>query len=420
MDERAESKESKATEKIRAAVFSAAVAIVLLSLLAYLGISAVAPELGPDEQLDLESKNTALFPKMTLESLATGDFQSDFEEAAGDRILCRDEVLLVNAAVQRLSIKVANLPFGYKAFPTYYGSNNIEAPGEEIVCDKPNAKSETRARLLGKSADELEGLAQNIDGKKVACVVENIGTSSVNPGSGLVKNEMDSSYIRKNFLEKLGSSWGTVFKTYDSLDEYKDDFYRTDHHWKTGAAVRAYRQIMSQLDRKPISVSAESSAGWGAFYGSRSRSGVDLDVQADEVTDVFYEHSTLSVKVDGEEKGEDFLDAEWASDGGESRRPQKSYGAHYSNRFYLPSEKLIVIENASCDDGGTLLLIADSYASCIARFFAESYSRVVVVDPRMYANSLRQLADDYDVDDLVCIACPYTLYQDKTVKLLSS
>ncbi len=387
----------------------------------YLAVCAVNPDLAPAKKLLLDNRNTVEFPQCTLQTLASGEFQSGFEQAASDHVPYRDNLLQANAAVQRLGVRTANLPFGYSAIPTYYGSNYAEATDAGIVQEMPALQSKKMEAAFAANAEALNKLAEKIEGTLVYYRPARLSCSSISPVSKLMNNIADEDYVQDVFLDKLDDRWQLASNEYSSLKDYKEDFFRTDHHWKIGGAVKGYEAIMDALGKEPISLSEPKSVGWPAWYGSASRIGIDFTVKGEKVQDVEYERSELKVTVDGEEKNEAVLDRGYRAKGAKSYTPKKAYENYYGTWFHGDYGTL-VLENPSCENGETLLVIGDSYTNCMDRFFAESYARVVVVDPRYFEGSLSSLIDEEKPTDLVCLLSDYMVRstEDNVTSMLSS
>lgn len=387
------------------------VGTLLLSAMGYLVVCVAKPDLAPSGKLLLDNREIAEFPECSLATLASGTFQSGFEKAASDHIPYRDKLLKANAAAQRLGIRTANLPFGYGAIPTYYGSGYAEATGAQLVQAIPVAQSKEMEAVLAANADALNSLGEKIDGKLVYYRPARLDCSSFSPAAKLMKNIADESYIQETFLDKLDDTWQLASDEYGSLKEYKEDFFRTDHHWKISGAVKGYETIMGALDKEPVSFSEPESVGWSTWYGSTSRVGIDFAVKGEKVQDVDYERSTLKVTIDGKEKNEASLDRGYSAKGAKSYTPKKNYENYYGAWFH-GDYGIITMENPSCGNDETLLVIGDSYTNCMERFFAESYARVVVVDPRHFEGSLSALVDEEKPRDLVCILSDQTVRGD--------
>ena len=408
-------------ERVRGMALIAVVALLLLSAMGYLAVCVVKPALAPSAKLLLDNRNITEFPECSFQTLASGTFQSSFEKAASDHVPCRDELLKANAAAQRLGIRTANLPFGYKTIPTYYGSGYAEARETQLVQAMPVAQSEEMEAVLAANADALNNLSEKIDGKLVYYRPARLDCSSFSPAAKLMKGIADGGYIQDVFLDKLDSKWQLASNEYSSLKEYKEDFFRTDHHWKISGAVKGYETIMDALGRETVSFSDPEFVGWGAWYGSAARMGIDFTLKGEKVQDVDYERSTLEVTINGEKKNEASLERGYSAKGAKSYTPKKNYESYYGAWFH-GDYGIITIENPSCGNDDTLLIIGDSFSNCIERFFAESYSRVVVVDPRHFEGSLSALIDEEKPRDLACILSDQTVRsnENNVTKTLTS
>lgn len=70
--------------------------------------------------------------------------------------------------------------------------------------------------------------------------------------------------------------------------------------------------------------------------------------------------------------------------------------------FLDGNHSFVKIENPS-SDGGTLLLLRDSYGHCMAPFLAENYYRILLVDLRYYRASLSELVKEYNVTEMAVL-----------------
>ena len=66
------------------------------------------------------------------------------------------------------------------------------------------------------------------------------------------------------------------------------------------------------------------------------------------------------------------------------------------------------------------MIVADSFANCMDRFFAESYGRVVYIDPRQTKKSIKDIAREYNVEDCVCIISDVVLENSAVVEVFNN
>ena len=396
-------------EKLRCILLCVIAALSLFSVMAYLVVCAINPTLEPPQKLPLDNRKTNQFSELTIQNLASGNFQDSFEKAAADHIFCRDKILQINASVQRVAIRTSNLLFNYPAFSTYYGSNCVEMPQVNRIQKKPSAQSEDKSKRMEDNANALNTLVSKIDGNLIYYQCSRIDTSSYSLVSKLVNKMADEKYVQQAFADKLDSRWQFVSGGYNASKDYDQDFFRLDHHWKISGATKAYKRIMQLLDKEAVQFSEPQSTGWPMWQGSFARLGIDFCLEGEQLEDVEYARSTLDVTVDGEKVDETFLDKGYAGSKSSAYIPQENYQDFYDSYFHKRAG-IITMENTTLKNDETLLVLADSFSSCMDRFFAESYGRVVVIDPRKFSGSLSDVISKYNPKDCVCIFSDQTIW----------
>ena len=389
------------TGRARNIVFIAVIAACLLSVVVYKAIIYFTP-LEEEESSALEARTYQNLPDLTWDSFSSGEYQDDFEQFVADSIPGRDAALLANAALQRSAISAANVPFGYEAYPTFYGSEYLYISGIGAVWGEP--MGEPAKESFAEHADscsELMAIDSDIDW--VFCLCDDVRTSAANPAIPLTSNEVSrSSYYAEDFLNLLPEDCIVVDDSYSSTEEFAEDHFLTDHHWNIRGAIRAYDSIIEALGKEPVEFGEVYTAYEGPFWGSFARRGLSLQGEGDVVLDVEYDRSSLRVTADGVEQDESFLDESYA-DGYTSYTKSSLFSDCYANYFHS-DRGLIEIENLDVQNGESLLIIGDSFSNCMERFFAESYQYVYVIDPRHYEEgTIQEFLDGHDIDDGVFI-----------------
>ena len=412
---------AKSHEKAHAIIFLCISVCIFFSLFVYLILVYLVPQLPHNETLYLEERKATQCESLNMQTLIDSSFQESFEKYASDALPIRDEVLLANAYVQRTCIRLANCVFSYEVYPTYYGCVWIQSDSDGRVCREPHIKTDTLEENLEKCAAGFNSLSDSISGNLVYCMPNKLGTSKLNPAYSLVNNAADEDWFTKYFLNNLNERWSAYIDTYDSLAEYSENYFYSDHHWNIDGAVKNYKRIMSLLKREALNFTDSYKVDYlPEFYGASARKGIDLDGTADYLLDVDYNHSDLLITVNDEQKYDaGFLDDSYEQDDSKKWHAIKSYTAPYANYFHSNKEK-IVIENPSCNNQDTLLIVADSFANCMDRFFAESYGRVVYIDPRQTKKSIKDIAREYNVEDCVCIISDVVLENSAVVEVFNN
>ncbi len=168
--------------------------------------------------------------------------------------------------------------------------------------------------------------------------------------------------------------WCDVFGAFESHPEREKLFYRTDHHWTTAGAYRAYQLFCAETDRVPTPKTAYKITEVPDFYGtSYAKSG--LWATKPDTLEVWQSETTVSIAVQDENmkqpKEQDSLFF-WAHQNELDKYPIFLDGNHGR----------VTIETGG--KGERLLVLRDSFAHCFAPFLAEHFSRIDLIDLRYF------------------------------------
>ena len=394
--------------QVRNIAFVAVAAACLLTVVVYKAAIYLTP-LEDEESSTLEGRVYQNLPELTWESFESGEYQDDFEQFVADSVPGRDEVLLANAALQRSAIRLANLPFGFDAYPTFFGSDYVCIPSLGAVWAKSKTVEDVKQDDMDEWAEACSKVIETApDVEWAFYLCDRSSVSEANPAALLSSDIADYSYLAEGFLTQLAGDCTVIDGSYTNTDDFAEDHYLTDHHWTIQGAMKTYQAIIEVFDKEALEFGEVYVAYEGPFWGSSSRSGLALPGGGDTVCDVEYDRSSLKVTVDGVERDESFLDESYADD----------YDGHFNSSLfentyatYFHSDYgLIEIENLDVQNGESLLIIGDSYTNCMERFFAESYRYVYVIDPRHYEEgTIQEFLAGHDIDDAAFVITVETL-----------
>ena len=169
-----------------------------------------------------------------------------------------------------------------------------------------------------------------------------------------------------------------LISVYQNLSSDAQLYYRTDHHWTSYGAYKAYEMYMQCQQRSYRSAGDFTVESHSGFRGSvYSRSGLWL-TPAEEIQ--LWYGSDLTVQTqDGSYTSPFFRD--------------RLEEADMYTVFLDGNQPIVRIRNENNAGQGKLLVIRDSYANCIGPMLAESYEEVVMVDLRYYTGSLSLLQE---------------------------
>lgn len=327
--------------------------------------------------------------------------------------------MLANAAMQRKAIGLSNVLFDWDCYPTFYGSKFAVCPGDKRLFDIPEKTTEAALVPLYATAETLETFAKRNSSKRMFLylVPDNQNISDA-PVISLVDNALSYPHILTVF--QATDVDVTVIDGGVTYDEFRSGWYKTDHHWNIIGAYNAYLEIAHAMGFKADSTKVDDAFSYEdiQFRGTLSRRSLD-DVYFDTLMDIKLDaEESYQVAIDGGETGgsELLVRREVYSSG---KQGKNAFTSHYGEYFNFGGG-LTVIENTANRSGKELLVIADSFASCIDRFLAEKYETVYVLDPRNSNISASQMLDEHDaITDILVLMCYANLIAQSTTSALS-
>lgn len=205
--------------------------------------------------------------------------------------------------------------------------------------------------------------------------------------------------------------WLDVTGDFRAADMPETLYYRTDHHWTTAGAYRAYTLLMQEQNRSSVPPEAFSVECVPGFYGtSYSKSGLWL-TKPDEIA--LWTGPALHAVTTVYD--------------GDGRAPVTRQGMLFEEYldeadkypvFLSGNHARVHIETDARSDK-RLLVIKDSYAHALAPFLAEEYRTIDLIDLRYFK---RQTISDWlrenPADDILLVYGISSLAQDKNLQWL--
>lgn len=205
--------------------------------------------------------------------------------------------------------------------------------------------------------------------------------------------------------------WVDLYTDFCSAEQPERLYYRTDHHWTTEGAYRAYCLMMEELGQSSVPRDDFTVEQITDFYGtSYSKSGLwltepdtlelwtDSDIQA--VTTAYDANRADPVTREGMFFREYLEDAD--------KYPVFLSGNHA--RVHIET---------NADSGKRLLVIKDSYAHALAPFLAEEYSTIDLIDLRYFKQqTISSWLEENPADEILLVYGLSSLAEDKNLQWL--
>ena len=331
-----------------------AIAVILL------GLSVGSFFLTPDRAFsENENRYLQLTPKLSWDTVMSGDFMEDMEEYTSDQIVFRDLWTATRSLLQRAEGKE-------DISGTYLG-----AEGRYFA--KVTEDSFNRAGLEKNVGYIREFFAAS--GKSCRALI-------VPSPAGVLRDMLPENapyYDEAGAFERLDAALGdSLLDVRETLADVEDPYYHTDHHWTTMGAQAAYRrwaEVTGHTVREDALVCATEEFR-GTLYSKV--------LLPDSVYDSVYyapEITAESVVCDGKDGT--------LYDGDALTRKDKY-------ELFLGGNYGQCVITTGTENGKHLLLVKDSFANSFVPFLLGDYETVTMIDLRYFRGSMAELAAESD------------------------
>lgn len=340
---------------------------------------------------------------MSLAGFASGALQEAIEDEVGNHIPLKAAALLGNAGVQRQAIAASNALFRWDCFPSFYGSKVLYLPKEDALMLQPMAYDGAWFDGLEGFCDKVQELAKAMP--EVEFAVYMVGADTVpalNPAYKLTSRPIryDEAVSCVEAHDGQSSNCEFLFSSYQTLESYYRDFYRSDHHWRVTGAYEAYAELAESLGLPAVEEGRLQDIG--LVSGSLMRS--SLVPVFEEARDYDLDHSQLTCTSldDGMERAVDHEG--YAVESG-SLRSSDFYEGYFGD---LGKDALLA--GPGDDD---VLLVSDSFGDALHRLLGLSARRLWRNDALHFQSAgraaLKEEIEREGIDKVVFVAQPDNL-----------
>lgn len=356
--------------------------VSLVMILFFFGLACVCWLKPADEFSESERRNLDQFPKLTVDTLLSGEFMSKFEGYTLDQFPMRDEFRTVKAITNNYILNQSDNNRIYvkddyvskMEYPLNGASLSYAAKRFEYVYDKFLAGTDVRSYL---SIVPDKNYYLN-DGKQLGLDYEELVSQVTDQAEFL------------SYIDIMGSL---------SLDSY----YRTDTHWKQEMLIPVAGEIAAGMG---VELKAEyqkeilSNDFYGVYYGQSA-----LPLKPDQITYLTNEIlEDVRVYDYQNQKEMGIYDME------------KAYGKDPYEMFLSGPLSLLTIENEHATTEKELVMFRDSFGSSIVPLFAEAYQKITVVDIRYIHPNMLENFVEFTNQDVLFLYSTLVLNNSEVIK----
>lgn len=387
-------KKMKTKDKINRKRYHLILTITVIALVILLDAGMI---LIPDQtSSDMENRTLQTFPKLTVSTLLSGKFESEFETYIADQFPFRNKWITLESTVSRMFGKTE--------------SNDIFlAKNGYLIQNFHTPSAEQYTSIL----EGYKGIAKLTEGTDITLNAMIVPTA-VNIYSnklpwGAVTDDQNSFLSQlQSDLSSSGINWINLTDTFEACDKETQLYYRTDHHWTSDAAFLAYQAYNKALELEDSTTYSKNMIS-DSFEGTLSASSGMRTSETDEIY-AYLPNQVTDYTVS--------LTAENTKSASVFDTKSLSTRSQY-NVFFGGNHPEVVIDSAS-ESHKILMVFKDSYANCFVPFLIPDYAKIIMIDPRYYTEDIAEAIQSNNVTDILFLYNANTAAEDHSLYQLTA
>ena len=354
--------------------------------------------LTPDAEFS-ENENRVLqqLPRLTADTVKSGDFGDEVEDYLSDQFWQRDRWTAIRSRAKML-LRNRDIGGVYLADDGYY----IEKVTPNDLDGERLAKNLQTLRQFFDRCTERGMAAENMTFLPV-------------PTPGCILRDKLPEYATLFDEDAVFAQMKAVLEGYRLLDlrepfaaaaGERQLYYRTDHHWTTAGALLGYQCYRAALGL-PVPDEADFTVEeYPGFRGTLYSKVLDANAATDTV--MLYRQpgdTGWSVRYDNTDHAGCYDTAKLSQ--------KDMYEVFFGGNW--PT----VTIRGGAENGRRLLVLKDSYANAFLPFAAADYEEIVAVDLRYYLGSLSELMQQEGITDLLVLYSTSSFIADPKIDRLA-
>ncbi|MGB6681124.1 MAG: DHHW family protein [Candidatus Bathyarchaeia archaeon] len=312
-----------------------------------------------------ERRKLAQIPEVSIEKIFDGTFAGDYAVFLQDQVVFRDDLRSLKAFIEfKLLRKKEN--------------NGVYVIGDDIY-DKFYGINQ---HYLDRAAGLIDNIIGLINSDKVYLSIIPSKAHMLDRDEYLLS---DQNMIADFFEQHTSSSYIDIMNLYEQGDG--DLYYRTDHHWTTQGAIKAYRELITAMGYEPVDkydYEEFTDTFVGSNYGKAASSSIEKDT-------IYLAHNeyldNMSVCRYATADTFNFFNSIYFR--------EKVGGFDPYDVFIGGAGPITVIENDRTQSDEELIIFKDSYSHALAPFLAQHFKTVTLYDLRYVRKEL--IFDNFDL-----------------------
>lgn len=417
-----ERNQRKSSNKGKVVIYQLLSFALTISVISVIGL--IIP-LRPKESVS-EKRKLAEFPKITFESLKSGDFFDGFNNWYSDSYPGREKIVGLNSKIKsyygiKSTVNIHGDVQKGDDIPDEYDPNATEPPESttEEKFDKIDANGDSQSIgavfVVGNKGFEYYNFSQPQANRYIASMNELADKLSgkakvydmiVPTGIGITLPDSYMGHINSSdqgkAIDYINSGLNSqivkvpIFKTLMShRSEYI--YFNTDHHWTQLGAYYAYCDFAKTagITANPLEKyeKVEFEGFRGTFYND---TGKIPELKSNPDTIYAYKPNASAKMVYTDAKGKQIS---WPIVNDVTKYPES---VKYSC-FIAGDNPYTEIHNPQITDDSSIMVVKESFGNALVPFLVENYENVYVIDYRHYKGSISDLVIEKNIDTVLYI-----------------
>lgn len=335
---------------------------------------------------DTENRMLQQAPPLTMQSLTSGKFMSQFEGFVSDQFMGRDGWISTKLKMDKI--------LGKKE------SNGVFLADKGYLVEATSVPDEQRVARNVEAINQFAGEHPGLH--TVMTIVPN--SSEIN--QALLPSGVPMRNQREDIAQIASQLSGdvTFADVTDVLLSHNQEalYYKSDHHWTSLGAFYAWPVVAQALgvssddQYKVLTVADDFSGTMASTSGDFNVfDQVDIYVNQPEV-DYYVEYSGDAVKYSSIFRSEALE---------QKNKYEVFFGGNYPK---------ITITTLG-ETGKNLLVLKDSYANCFIPFLLPHYDHIIMIDPRYYSDDLSAELTSSNITDVLILYNENTFVDDNSL-----
>ena len=358
----------------------AGVPLLAVSALLLLGLTIANLAWPKRDMIELENRKAAQFPVFSVEALWNGRWQSEFARWMQDQFLLRDTWINTQRAADEIVFQKAE-------------EDGILLGKDRWMFTKLFTIGDATRQQTAKNVQAVAEFAARYPGKVTFLLAPSasvIYPEALPAGAPMA----DENALLDDIFAQVGES-AAVIDLREPFTARKDEYlyFKTDHHWTTNGAYRAYEQFCALKGLTPFDRDAHEAVTVEDFQGTHYSATRLWNVKNDTITYYPLPNQMTIYNITGEAQYEPMTTENLINTDKFATRDK--YAA-----FLDGNNGYSVIEG---DGEGSILVVKDSYANSFIPYLTANYEKIGVVDFRNFKYGLDSTIEREGYDEVLIL-----------------